>query len=107
MKDPPKPGKTIAEHVKDQFKRRTILTCDMAAPYIRRRLLVKKKTFVEVTPIRVCISEIESRVVAIRAEVEKKPPNIKTLQPVLQGSVKIMVNKVTEFMCLFSILAKI
>ncbi len=31
--------------------------------------------------------------VALRAEVEKKPPNIKTLQPVLQGSVKIMVNK--------------
>jgi hypothetical protein len=32
-------------------------------------------------------------VVAIRAEVDKKPPNLKTLQPMLQGSVNIMVNK--------------
>ncbi len=53
MKDPPKAGKTIAEHVKDQYKRRTILTTESAAPYIRRRLKVKKKAFVEVSPIKV------------------------------------------------------
>ena len=93
LKNPPKPGKTIAEHVKDQWKRKTILSTEVAAPYIRRRLLVKKKEFVELSPIQNAISEISSRVVTIIGEVEKKPPNPKTLQPVLSGSVKILVNE--------------
>lgn len=93
LKDPPKPGKTIADHPKHQWKRKTIITCDVAAPYIRKRLLVAKKHCVEMTPIQVSIAEIEARVLAIRAELSKKPPNSKTLQPMIQGSVKIMVNE--------------
>lgn len=40
----------------------------------------------ELNPIEVSIEEIDKRVQALVCELEQKPPNIKTLQHVLQGS---------------------
>jgi hypothetical protein len=40
----------------------------------------------DLNPLEVSIEEIDKRVEALQCELDQKPPNIKTLQHVLQGS---------------------
>ena len=88
-----KEGKTQADHVKDQWKRVTILKTAEQFPFIKTRLQVTHTEVVELTPLETSIGDIEKRVQQIEEELAKKPLNPKTLQPVLQGVVKIMINK--------------
>jgi len=44
-------------------------------------------------PIRSAIDLIESRVLALKTELSVDPPNTKTLQNVLQGSILLQVNQ--------------
>lgn len=89
--------------VANQYKRKTMLTVEYQFPYILKRLPIKSSFFVrthwpardefivrilqeELSPMEVAIEEIEQRTRVLVAELELKPPNIKTLQHVLQGS---------------------
>ncbi|ELR14947.1 dedicator of cytokinesis 6, putative [Acanthamoeba castellanii str. Neff] len=53
----------------------------------------------ELNPIEVSIEEIDKRVQALVCELEQKPPNIKTLQHVLQGSALPQVNQGATEIC--------
>eukprot|EP01091_Cochliopodium_minus_P011131 TRINITY_DN3098_c0_g1_i2.p1 TRINITY_DN3098_c0_g1~~TRINITY_DN3098_c0_g1_i2.p1 ORF type:complete len:408 (-),score=125.32 TRINITY_DN3098_c0_g1_i2:91-1314(-) len=86
-------GKNQAEHVKDQWKKVYILKTGSQFPYIKTRIPVVSTEILELSPLETSIGDIEKRVIAIEEEISKKPLNPKTLQPVLQGVVKLMVNK--------------
>jgi len=77
---------------KDQYKRKTILMTELPFPYIKKRILVKEKKEIELTPIETSTEIIEGRVNALKNEVESSNPLTKTLQIVLQGSVLLQVN---------------
>jgi len=57
------------------------------------RLLVSSRNTIEISPIECSIEAIEQRIATVLTEVRKKPPNLKTLQQVLQGSVRLQVNQ--------------
>lgn len=88
-----KEGKNQAEHVKDQWKRVYIIKTSSQFPYIKTRIPVQSTEVLELSPLETSIGDIEKRVLTIEEELSKNPMNAKTLQPVLQGVVKLMVNK--------------
>jgi hypothetical protein len=67
----------------------TTLTVPSAFPYMKTRLLVNKKTEVELTPIENAILGIKQRVIAIESECDSEFVTVKTLQPLLQGSLLV------------------
>jgi len=85
-------GKAHAEAVKDQWKRKTVLTTESQFPYLKRRLLVINKQEIDVTPLENSIESIVGRTEVILKEVRSSNPTTKTLQPVLQGSILAKVN---------------
>lgn len=85
------PGKKIGE-VADTWKRKTILTVDRPFPFVTKRLRVVEKKEVELSPLEASIELIESRVRALRVEIDNSQTNTRTLQIVLQGSVLLQVN---------------
>jgi hypothetical protein len=86
-----KSGKAQGDLV-EQCKRKTILTTGKAFPFVLNRLPVVKKDEVIIEPIQYAIELVEGRIYALRNELDTSPPNIKTLQQVLQGSVLVTVN---------------
>jgi len=85
-------GKSHAENLKDQHKRKTILTVENQFPYLKKRLLVAGKHEINLSPIENSIETIESRIDQFNSELRASPPNPKTLQNVLQGSVLTQVH---------------
>jgi len=83
-------GKSQADSLKEQYKRKIILTVENYFPYVKKRILVTSKQEITLTPIENAIEIMENRVDAIRSEIETK--NTKTLHPVLQGSLLAAVN---------------
>lgn len=98
--------------VEEQWKRRTILTsmCYIVMPicllfkksfshftavhsfpYVLKRVAVKHKQAIELTPIEVAIDEMQNRVAELE-EVVMPPIDVKKLQLRLQGSVAVTVN---------------
>ncbi|KNC46189.1 Dock9 protein, partial [Thecamonas trahens ATCC 50062] len=75
-----------------QYKRKTILKVEKAFPYLTKRIRVAERTSFVLTPIENALEEIERRVEKIRAELRGDAANLKTLQIVLQGSVRLQVN---------------
>jgi len=64
----------------------------MPFPFVVKRLLVIKKEEVELSPIENATEVITNRIRAMKTELTAIPPNSKTLQIVLQGSVLPQVN---------------
>jgi len=85
-------GKSHADSLKDQYKRKTILTVENQFPYVKKRLLVVNKHEIQLTPLENAIEGVESRIEALQSEIRCNPPNPKTLQSVLQGSILATVN---------------
>jgi len=77
---------------KEQYKRKTILKTELPFPYVKKRIIVKEKNEIILTPIENSTEIIEGRVRALKTEVTSSAPNTKTLQIVLQGSVLLQVN---------------
>jgi len=92
-------GKAHAESLRDQHKRKTILTVENQFPYVKKRLLVVKKQEINLTPIENSIETIESRTDMLLSELRTAPPNAKTLQNVLQGSVLLQVHVGPKKIC--------
>ena len=79
-------GKSHADDISGQFKKKTIITISGSFPSIVTRLPVIKKRDVIVTPIQNAIEDIIKRNNDIESAVNQKPINPKTLTQVLQGS---------------------
>ncbi|XP_018332779.1 dedicator of cytokinesis protein 9 [Agrilus planipennis] len=75
-----------------QWKRRTILLTEYSFPYVKKRIPIKSKRTVELSPIEVAIDEMQNRVSELEDVVFSKPPDVKKLQLLLQGSVCVQVN---------------
>eukprot|EP01104_Vermistella_antarctica_P015474 TRINITY_DN5097_c0_g1_i3.p1 TRINITY_DN5097_c0_g1~~TRINITY_DN5097_c0_g1_i3.p1 ORF type:complete len:280 (+),score=57.34 TRINITY_DN5097_c0_g1_i3:61-900(+) len=78
--------------VSEQYKRKTILTIEHPFPSMLTRVPILRMQEVVVTPIQNSIEAIQQRTGILHAELTKVPPNPKTLQQVLQGSVRLQVN---------------
>jgi len=85
-------GKSHADVLSEQHKRKTILTTENYFPYVKKRLLVIKKQEVNLSPLENATETIESRTDNLINELQQSPPNTKTLQSVLQGTVLLQVN---------------
>ncbi|XP_055550315.1 dedicator of cytokinesis protein 9 isoform X1 [Wyeomyia smithii] len=77
--------------VEDQWKRRNILTTQHSFPYVLKRIPVKERQSVELSPIEVSIDEMQAKVAELE-EVVLGPIDLKKLQLRLQGSVAVTVN---------------
>ncbi|XP_065085612.1 dedicator of cytokinesis protein 9 isoform X1 [Ochlerotatus camptorhynchus] len=77
--------------VEDQWKRRTILTTQYSFPYVLKRVPVKERQTLELSPIEVAIDEMQAKVAELE-EVVLGPIDLKKLQLRLQGSVAVTVN---------------
>ncbi|KYQ91596.1 DOCK family protein [Tieghemostelium lacteum] len=85
--------------VADQYKRKTILTTQNYFPYTKKRIQVISKQEIILSPIENSIETIEQRTEFLNSEVKNVPPNIKTLQQVLQGTLRIQVNSGPQEIC--------
>jgi hypothetical protein len=85
-------GGKISEDVDKQWKRRTIYIVPKYYPAVLRRLRVKEVRYDDLEPLGCAIDLLESRINAIETELSIRPPNTKTLQIVLQGSIMLQVN---------------
>jgi hypothetical protein len=76
----------------EQWTRRVTFTTTDGFPYLTTRSLVKDKTVREITPIEGALESIQGRADTLLEEAAHDPPDPKTLQRVLQGSVLLQVN---------------
>eukprot|EP01133_Synstelium_polycarpum_P007631 gene7631-8927_t len=88
-------GNSVAE----QYKRKTILTVQNHFPYTKKRILVTSKQEINLSPIENAIESIESRTETLQSEIRAIPPNLKTLQQVIQGTVRLQVNAGPQEIC--------
>jgi len=86
-----KTGKARTDSVADQFIRKTILTTERSFPYVRLRLDVSEKKQIELDPLTHSIEEVKKQSARILLEANSQNPSLKTLQPVLSGSVCLQV----------------
>jgi len=68
-------GKAHAESLKDQYKRKTILTVENHFPYLKKRLLVARRDEIQLSPIENSIETIKSRTEVLQSELASVPPN--------------------------------
>lgn len=87
-----KSGKARSENVAEQYMRKTVLCTERAFPYMKTRLAVEGREEVEISPIENAIEAIDARTAKILAESAEDVASLKTLQPVLSGSVCLQVN---------------
>eukprot|EP01133_Synstelium_polycarpum_P007759 gene7759-9098_t len=76
----------------EQFHRKTILSIEGSAPNMLKRYPIVDYKEIEISPIENSIEAIEQRCHLLSLEINQNPPNIKTLQQILQGSVLLQVN---------------
>ncbi|XP_078070451.1 dedicator of cytokinesis protein 8 isoform X2 [Mustelus asterias] len=79
--------------LKEQYKRKTILTTLHAFPYIKTRINVIQKEEFILTPIEVAIEDMQKKTLELAIATHQEPPDPKMLQMVLQGSVGTTVNQ--------------
>ncbi|GAM18922.1 hypothetical protein SAMD00019534_020970, partial [Acytostelium subglobosum LB1] len=84
-------GKTQGS-ITEQFHRKSIITIEGTAPSMLKRYPIIGYKEIEISPIENSIETIQERSRLLAMENNKQPPNIKTLQGVLQGSVLLQVN---------------
>eukprot|EP01094_Clydonella_sp_ATCC50884_P026649 TRINITY_DN7381_c0_g1_i1.p1 TRINITY_DN7381_c0_g1~~TRINITY_DN7381_c0_g1_i1.p1 ORF type:complete len:1788 (-),score=632.22 TRINITY_DN7381_c0_g1_i1:302-5233(-) len=85
-------GKAHSDDIREQQKKKTIMTTENPFPYVIKRLKVVDKTELVLSPIQTSMELIEGRCRLLANEINQHPPNSKTLQIVLQGSVLLQVN---------------
>ncbi|GAM17423.1 hypothetical protein SAMD00019534_005980 [Acytostelium subglobosum LB1] len=85
--------------VADQFKQKTILTVQSHFPYTKKRIQVTSKQIINLSPIENAIESIEGRSETLMNEIKTVPPNLKVLQQVIQGSVRLQVNAGPQEIC--------
>eukprot|EP00727_Mastigamoeba_balamuthi_P006631 m51a1_g2589 hypothetical protein (1913) ;mRNA; r:418345-424701 len=85
--------KQQTESLKEQKKKKSILTTELAFPFVKNRLRVisRKETILE--PIETALELILDRCEKLVEQLESNPPKLNPLQQVLQGSVAAMVNE--------------
>ncbi|XP_066583188.1 dedicator of cytokinesis protein 9 isoform X2 [Prorops nasuta] len=76
----------------DQWKRKTILTTQYSFPYIKKRIAVKQRRILELSPIEVALDEMRQRVQELEDVALIAPTDLKKLQLRLQGSICVTVN---------------
>ncbi|GMT14434.1 hypothetical protein PFISCL1PPCAC_5731, partial [Pristionchus fissidentatus] len=79
--------------LKDQYKRRTILTVHNSFPYVKTRLRVVEREQKVLAPIEVAIEDVEKKTRELGAAIAQSPPDAKMLQMVLQGCIGTTVNQ--------------
>eukprot|EP01126_Amoeba_proteus_P053728 TRINITY_DN6568_c0_g1_i4.p1 TRINITY_DN6568_c0_g1~~TRINITY_DN6568_c0_g1_i4.p1 ORF type:complete len:639 (-),score=124.51 TRINITY_DN6568_c0_g1_i4:96-2012(-) len=85
-------GGPPSDDVEKQWKIRTIFSIGRAFPATQSRFLVIETRTEIVEPIDSAIDLLSSRIDTIKKELGQIPPNTKTLQIVLQGSIMLQVN---------------
>ncbi|RCN34044.1 hypothetical protein ANCCAN_20114 [Ancylostoma caninum] len=80
--------------LKDQFKRRTILSTQYSFPYVKTRIKVVEREQKVLQPIQVAIDDIEKKTRELAAAIAQNPPDAKMLQMVLQGCIGTTVANV-------------
>ena len=80
-------GARYSEDITEQQKKKTILEVELSFPYVIKRLEVVKQSERILSPIQTSTELIEDRCQALHNELVSVPPNSKTLQIILQGSV--------------------
>ncbi|KAL1514145.1 hypothetical protein ABEB36_003452 [Hypothenemus hampei] len=85
-------GKPHGE-LKDQYKRKTILTTAVHFPYVKTRIQVVNRTQITLTPVEVAIEDIQKKTAELAAATQQEPPDPKILQMVLQGCIGTTVNQ--------------
>ncbi|VDO33129.1 unnamed protein product [Haemonchus placei] len=79
--------------LKDQYKRRTILTTLHSFPYVKTRIRVVEREQKVLEPIQVAIEDVEKKTRELSAAIAQNPPDAKMLQMVLQGCIGTTVNQ--------------
>nr|CDJ83685.1 Dedicator of cytokinesis domain containing protein [Haemonchus contortus] len=79
--------------LKDQYKRRTILTTQHSFPYVKTRIRVVEREQKVLEPIQVAIEDVEKKTRELSAAIAQNPPDAKMLQMVLQGCIGTTVNQ--------------
>ena len=87
-------GKAHSDDIREQQKKKTILRTELPFPYVIKRLKVIEKTEKVLSPIQTSTELIEGRCRLLQNELNQHPPNSKTLQIVLQGSVLLRTSEV-------------
>jgi hypothetical protein len=85
-------GKAHGE-LRDQYKRKTILTTAVHFPYVKTRIQVVGRVQITLTPIEVAIEDIQKKTNELAAATQQEPPDPKILQMVLQGCIGTTVNQ--------------
>jgi len=78
--------------VEDQHMKRTMLTTEYYFPYIKKRIRVSGRQEIDLKPIEVSIEAINTRVQAFRNVLSATSVDPKSLQLILQGTVRVTVN---------------
>ncbi|KAJ8930196.1 hypothetical protein NQ314_017036 [Rhamnusium bicolor] len=85
-------GKAHGE-LKEQYKRKTILTTAVHFPYVKTRIQVVARSQITLTPIEVAIEDIQKKTTELANATQQEPPDPKILQMVLQGCIGTTVNQ--------------
>lgn len=85
-------GGKFTEDVSKSWKRKILLNTAKAAPFILKRIEVARKEAKILKPIESAIDLIQTIVIRLKQALNCTPPNTKTLQIILQGSILTQVN---------------
>jgi len=90
--------------VSEQWKRKTICVCEYPFPYMLTRSPVISKSYLEISPLETSTENIQQRIDAFEmcikhAKLKKDLDSLKTLQQLLQGSVRLQVNRGSIEIC--------
>ena len=79
--------------LKDQYKRKTVLTTSHHFPYVKTRIKVIERKEIILTPIESAIEDVQKKISELEAAICQNPPDPKILQMVLQGCIGTTVNQ--------------
>uniref|UniRef100_A0A6B2KZP6 DOCKER domain-containing protein n=1 Tax=Arcella intermedia TaxID=1963864 RepID=A0A6B2KZP6_9EUKA len=85
-------GGKPSDEVSKQWKKRNIYLIPKFFPALTRRLKVCDERQLPLGPLDCAIDLLDNRIELIKLELQLRPPNTKTLQIVLQGSIMLQVN---------------
>lgn len=87
------PGGKAHGELREQCKRKTILTVATHFPYLKTRIRVVSRKQIVLSPIEVAIEDIQKKTTEVAAATAQEPPDPKMLQMVLQGCIGTTVNQ--------------
>lgn len=87
-----KSGKAHGD-LKEQYKRKTILTTANHFPYVKTRIQVIHRKEIILEPVEVAIEDIQKKIVELATATNQEPADPKILQMVLQGCIGTTVNQ--------------